>query len=136
MEFFESPAVNRAAKVKVLEDIFPTEAHGLVRNLFLLLLERRRFHQVRDVITVFRELALEDRGIAVARVETAVELTQQEEQLVRQRLASVIGKQVEVLTRVNPEIIGGIVAQVGDDLIDGSVRSQLAALRRRMVHQV
>lgn len=134
MEFFESPAVNRSAKVKVLEDILPADDQVLIRNLLLLLLERRRFYQVQDVIEMFRELALEHRGIAVARVETAVELTHDEETLVKERLSTVLGKQVEVLARVNPDIIGGIVAQVGDELIDGSVRTQLAALRRRMVH--
>jgi F-type H+-transporting ATPase subunit delta len=134
MEYFESPAVGRSAKVKALEDILPNDDQVLVRNLLLLLLERRRFHQVQDVITMFRELVLEHRGIAVARVETAVELTPDEEMLIRERLSTVLGKEIEVLTRVNPDIIGGIVAQVGDELIDGSVRTQLAALRRRMVH--
>lgn len=134
MEYFASPAVSRGAKVEALGQMLPSEEQHLLRNLLLLLLERRRFHQIHDVATVFRELALVDQGIAVARVVTAVELTQDETTLVKQRLSEILGKQIEIVPQINPEIIGGIVAQVGDDLIDGSVRTQLAALRRQLVH--
>lgn len=134
MDFFVSPAVSRSAKVKALEDILPDEDQVLMRNLLLLLLERRRFHQIHDVIATFRELVLAERGIAVAVVTTAVELTEDERNLVRDRLGVLLDREIEVVPRVDPEIIGGVVAQVGDDLIDGSVRTQLVALRRQMAH--
>jgi F-type H+-transporting ATPase subunit delta len=52
---------------------------------------------------------------------------------VRQRLGQVVGKRVEIRTTVDPEIIGGIVARIGDELIDGSVIGQLRKLRARLV---
>jgi F-type H+-transporting ATPase subunit delta len=134
MEYFQSPAVPRQSKQATLTQMLPNENQVLLRNLLLLLLERRRFHQVHDVAEVFLQLVLEERGIAVARVTTAVELTADEQSLVRNRLSAILGKNVEILTHVNPEIIGGIVAQIGDDLFDGSVRTQLVALRRRLAH--
>lgn len=134
MEYFQSPAIPRQSKNATLTEMLPDENQVLLRNLLLLLLERRRFHRVHDVAQVFLELVLEARGIAVARVTTAVELTDDEKALVRTRLSEILGKNVEILTQVDPEIIGGIVAQVGDDLFDGSVRTQLISLRRRLVH--
>jgi F-type H+-transporting ATPase subunit delta len=132
MEYFQSPAVRRSSKEETLARMLPNENQVLLRNLLLLLLERRRFNQVHDVAAVFQELVLAQRGIAVARVVTAIELTEEEQQLVKNRLSEILGKQVEILTQVNPEILGGIVAQIGDDLFDGSVRTQLDTLKRRL----
>lgn len=132
MEYFQSPAIPRGSKVAALTEMLPDENQVLLRNLLLLLLERRRFHQIHDVAAVFQELALQERGIVVARVATAIELTDDEMSLVRVRLSEILGKQIEILPRVDPEIIGGIVAQIGDDLFDGSVRTQLASLKRRL----
>jgi F-type H+-transporting ATPase subunit delta len=132
MEYFLSPAVPRSSKVGALTEILPNENQVLLRNLLLLLLERRRFHQIHDVAAVFQELVLEARGVLVARVATAVELTEEEMGMVRERLSTILGKQIEILPQVKPEIIGGIVAQIGDDLFDGSVRTQLTMLKRRL----
>ncbi|TVR73155.1 MAG: ATP synthase F1 subunit delta [Sphaerobacteraceae bacterium] len=134
MDYFQSPAVRRSAKVEALTSMLPDESQVLLRNLLLLLLERRRFHQIQDVVAVFQSLVLEERGIAVARVATAVELTEEELEMVRGRLSTILNKQIEIVPQVNPEIIGGIVAQIGDDLFDGSVRSQLASLKRRLAN--
>jgi F-type H+-transporting ATPase subunit delta len=56
-------------------------------------------------------------------------------ELVRQRLGTLLGKQIEIRTVVDPNIIGGIIARVGDQLIDGSVIGQLRKLRERLVAQ-
>ena len=132
MEYFLSPAVPRSSKVDALTRMLPDENQLLLRNLLLLLLERRRFHQIHDVAAVFLELVLEQRGIVVARVATAIELTEDEMSLVKDRLSEILGKQIEILPQVDPEMIGGIIAQIGDDLFDGSVRTQLGLLRRRL----
>jgi F-type H+-transporting ATPase subunit delta len=131
--FFASPAVSRRVKLETIGRILPGDENQQVRNLVSLLLERDRFDLLPDIAEVFREMLLEARGIVVARVKTAVELTPDELALVQQRLGAILGRTVELRTEVDPEIIGGIVAQIGDDLLDGSVRTQLADLRRRLV---
>ena len=76
---------------------------------------------------------LERRGIAVAYVTTAVPLNEEEQAAVQRRLGALIGKQIELRAEVDPNIIGGIVARVGDQLIDGSVLNQLRRLRERLI---
>ena len=132
MEYFLSPAVRQSSKEDALERMLPDESQLLLRNLLLLLLERRRFHQVDDVIATFRELVMESRGIAIARVKTAIELSPDEQEQVRSRLGEILNRQIELIPQVDPEIIGGIVAQIGDDMLDGSVRSRLDQMRRGM----
>jgi F-type H+-transporting ATPase subunit delta len=81
---------------------------------------------------MFRDAALDELGIVVAEVTTAAPVEKQAETAIRQRLSSLVGKQVELRTEVDPSIIGGIVARIGDQLIDGSVSNQLRRLRDRM----
>ena len=78
------------------------------------------------MLEVFNHLQLEDDGVAIADVTTATPLDADSENLVEQQLSELIGKKLEVRYHVDPSIIGGLVAQVGDTLVDGSVSSQLA----------
>ena len=77
-------------------------------------------------------MVLQDRGVVIADVTTAVELEAAEADKVRERLTQMVGKVVQIRTHVNPDIIGGIVIRMGDTLIDGSVRTQLRQLRQSM----
>lgn len=131
-EFFESPAVPESAKSDSLVQELPGEARQYIRNFALLLLERGRLHQLPDIVEEFDRLVLEDRGIAIADVTTAVSLTDQEASLVERRVEQIISKKVQMRPHVDPDIIGGVVVRIGDMLIDGSVQTQLRALRQQM----
>src|SRR6185312_4135312 len=131
-EFFEHPAVSPEAKQSALRTMITGDDQDSVRNLMLLLLERDRLQQLPQIVEVFHSLVLEDRGVAIANVTTAIELQPDELELIRARLQPIIGKQIQIKTEVDPAIIGGIVVRVGDMLLDGSVRTQLKQLRQRM----
>jgi F-type H+-transporting ATPase subunit delta len=73
-----------------------------------------------------------ERGIAHAAVTTAVPLSEAEARAVAERLSEISNRQVVVERLVDEGIIGGLIARIGDKLIDGSTRSQLAALKRRL----
>ncbi len=117
------------------EDVLSRTLAGispLALNFARLLVQRRRVALAPHVTDFFRELADAYRGIAHAEVVTAVEVGDAERQLIAQRLSKITGKQVQIETRVDPSIIGGVVARVGDRLIDGSARTRLLALRHRL----
>jgi F-type H+-transporting ATPase subunit delta len=132
--FFENPAIPTEAKQRVIEDVLAAPDQLYARNFALLLLERRRLLELPEVTRVFHNIVLEDRGIAIAEVTTAVELKPEEQQAVEQQLAQLIDKEIVLRPQVDPAIIGGIVARVGDHLIDGGVRTQLTQLRRRLIN--
>lgn len=127
--FLTDPNVREALKHEAIQRLFPGEQQWLARNLGRMLVDRRRLDAAPGILEVYRDLVLEARGIAIADVTTAVELSEREQAEVRERLGRIIGKQIELRTRVDPSIIGGLVARVGDELIDGSVATQLRALR-------
>lgn len=104
----------------------------LAANLVRILGDRDKAHLGRDVFIAFQEMANERRGIAHATVTTAVPLSDSERDAIAKRLSEMTGKQVDVTAVVDESIIGGVIARIGDQLIDGSTRTRLVALKRRL----
>jgi len=125
---FTSPVVPRERKEEMILGAFP-EMEAQVRNFLVLLVRQDRLNLLPDILTTFRALLNEQRGIQVVEVITAEPLEPAERDQVAARLAQHLGHQVVVETRVDPNIIGGLVARVGDKVLDGSVRGRLDRLR-------
>jgi F-type H+-transporting ATPase subunit delta len=130
-EVLTSPKIGRADKLSLITAALQG-AQPETLNLATLLLDRGRLAIAPEMARMFRDAALAELGIVVAEVTTAAPVDKQAEAAIRQRLSSLVGKQVEVRTEVDPSIIGGIVARIGDQLIDGSVSNQLRRLRDRL----
>jgi F-type H+-transporting ATPase subunit delta len=123
--------VSTADKLKLAENALK-DVDPLVLNLARLLVHRGRTSLASQIAEAFQELADAERGIAHAVVTTAVPLSEDEKTAVAARLGEITGREVAVETEVDEGIIGGLVARIGDKLIDGSTRSQLASLRQRL----
>jgi F-type H+-transporting ATPase subunit delta len=121
-----------SVKRELVERVFGGSIRPLAQNFLLLLIQRGRLDLLDAIIAYYRELVDEERGIARARVTTAVPLDDTERERVAQRLAAITGKQIRLETTVDPSILGGLIARIGDKLIDGSARTRLVALRRRL----
>lgn len=129
--YLESPNASVSEKLKFL-DAALAENSTEARNLAHLLLHRQRLDIVPEMVRIFQEEVLAERGIAIAEVTTAEPLDERAQAVVRNQLRQLVGKEIELRTRVDPAIIGGIIARVGDQLIDGSVINQLRRLRARL----
>ena len=126
-----SPKISQAQKMSLIQEAL-RGAQPEAINLATLLLDRGRLSIAPEMAELFRDAALSELGIVVARVTTAEPINPQAEAGIRQRLNSLVGKQVEIRSDVDPSIIGGVVARIGDQLIDGSVSNQLRRLRTRL----
>jgi F-type H+-transporting ATPase subunit delta len=101
----------------------------LVMNLARLLVAKGRVGIASQVAEAYRDLVDEHSGVAHATVLTAVPLADAEQRAVEERLSQITGKKVIAHLEVEPAIVGGLVARIGDRLIDGSTRSKLLALK-------
>ena len=126
-----SPVIPPDRKLAALRELLPG-VPSQVSNFLGILAHRDRLELIPGVAAQFRRLANEERGIAVAQVTTAIALDQAQRDLIAARLSARIGRQIMLEERVDPSILGGVVAQIGDDVIDGSVRGRLERLRRRL----
>jgi F-type H+-transporting ATPase subunit delta len=105
-------------------------------NLFRLLRRKARLSLGPSIASYLHELVDEDRGVLRAVVTTAVELDDERVQRVRDQIATRTGQQVEVETRVDPAVLGGMVIRIGDQLVDGSTRGRLRKLRESLERAV
>ncbi len=129
---FTSPTVAPADKRNALDRLLP-DASPVVRNFLHIVADRDRLDQVPGIAEALHDAVNRQRGIVTAEVTTAVQLDAEMERTVTQRLAAYLNKQpnqVALKTRLDPNIIGGVVARVGDRVIDDSVRGRLERLRR------
>lgn len=126
------PSIGLGAKRAALETLAgPLSPEVLF--LVNLLLERKRTDLLPQVAEAFADRVRQHRGIEMAEVTTAVPLGAAEQTLVVERLEQYLKGRVDLTTRVDPAIIGGVVVRVGDQLFDASVRGKLEQLRRRLV---
>jgi F-type H+-transporting ATPase subunit delta len=129
--FLAAERVLEADKRRLLEralDISP-----LAMNVALMLLQRGRLPLAPQILAAYDRLLDEQRGIVNAEVTTAVPLDDGARQMVSERLRQLTGaNEIRITTRIDPSLIGGMVARVGDRLIDGSTRTRLIQLKRAL----
>ena len=86
-----------------------------------------------NAIERLSEVASRRRGQSVARVTTAVALTAEQEQRLTEVLGRIYGRTVGLQVTVDPSVLGGLIVQVGDEVIDGSIAHRLEVAGRRLV---
>jgi F-type H+-transporting ATPase subunit delta len=101
-------------------------------NLLFLLGDRNRLGYLAAVVDTFRELAERHLGRLRAKVTSAVKLDDQAAQAIADELSRKHGAQILLDRAVDPALLGGVVAQVGSLVYDGSVRTQLEDLRKQL----
>lgn len=131
----ENPVFKPTEKRAVLEGLLPRVAPTTaVQRFVLLLLERRRIALLPAIAQAYQDMADAHVGRVRATVTSAEPLSAASLDRVRRSLEQRTGKKVIVEAAVDPELIGGLVAQVGDLVLDGSVRTQLADLRAKLLN--
>jgi F-type H+-transporting ATPase subunit delta len=131
----ENPVFKPSEKRSILEKVLPRVAPSRhVQSFALLLLERGRISALPAIARAYRELTDAHAGRVRASVVSAQPLGAAELERVRRSLERRTGKKVILEASVDPDLIGGLVSRVGDLVLDGSVRTQLAALRDRLLN--
>ena len=134
-ELLRNPQVDHRVKASALEELLGGEEE-LVRNFLLLLAEKNRAGEVEEIARDFERLVAEGEGILDVEVTTAVELSDEEAREVIEQIEKASGRKVEATRNVDPDLIGGLVLQVGSLRLDASVRGRLNRLRQDLVKGV
>jgi F-type H+-transporting ATPase subunit delta len=105
---------------------------GLISNFFKLIARNRRLFAASDMIKGFRALLARERGEVNADVTSAHPLTPDQMNLLSDSLKAQVGKNVKIATRVDPNLLGGLIVKVGSKMIDSSLRTKLDNLKVAM----
>ncbi|MCI0437834.1 MAG: ATP synthase F1 subunit delta [Chloroflexi bacterium] len=134
-EFLDAPQVTARQKVEVIRSTLGDRVDGLALNLLGLLASRSNAQYIPDIAEQYQAMLDRYRGIERGEVVSAVPLDNEQYGKVTEMLRGIVGKEVRLSSRVEPAILGGIVARVGDRVIDGSTRTRLQEMRRELARR-
>ncbi len=123
------PAAKRQA---IVEDLLGGKATPTTTQLVSMVVGSGRGRELPAIIDRLVARASSSKNLEVAEVRTAVALTADQQDRLRAALVNATGKQVNLKVVVDPSVIGGVVATVGDTVIDGSVRTRIDQLKSRL----
>jgi F-type H+-transporting ATPase subunit delta len=130
------PKISAKRKETAIRQALASRVLPTSLNLALLIVQRELVDYMQNIATALDSLVLDYRNQAVAEVITAAPLDEKQQALVKKALERSTGKNIVMQTRVDPSILGGIVARVGDQVIDSSVRYRLASLQQSLLTKV
>jgi len=126
-----NPQLDPRAKAQALEDVLGG-ADELLRNFLLLVVEKHRGAQLREIHREFERLMAQEEHRLTVELTTAYELSDDDARQIVGQIEQASGRPVDATRNVDPELIGGIVLQAGSLRVDASVRGRLERLRREL----
>ena len=127
-----SPAIPRKERLEMIDQAFGRAVDVNVVSFVKLLCEKGYLHLFTECYDEFRKLYLDFTGTVRARVTSAVELTESEKIRVQEKLHTLTGQSAMIRYTVDPAILGGIIIETDDRIIDGSVRRRLKEIKEVM----
>ena len=130
---FDSPAIARDTKERVLSELLSRyPVRKTAENFLRVLLQHNRIRYFDQIFDGYVKTVDERRGVVTAMVIAASPLTGGQLAGLRKSLSQATGKTVKLDVKMNPDLLGGLVVQVGSTVYDGSIRKQLAEMRRHL----
>jgi F-type H+-transporting ATPase subunit delta len=127
------PAISREERWQLIVRVFEGRASKLMMNFMGLANEKDRLHMLPAIAGAYDDLLDEQYGKVEVDVTVAEKLGAEQMETVRSKISAALKRDAVVHQYVDPSIIGGLILRVQDQLIDGSVRAQLTAMRRRLL---
>ena len=127
-----SRAIDRETRLKIVDDTFGNHVHPYVTNFMKLLVQREHFDAFLLCAQWFHQRYNDDNGIVEARVTSAVALEENELTALRVKLAHISGRQVKLITAVDPSLIGGVRVEMDGRRYDNTIQDRLGRLKRSL----
>lgn len=134
--FLSSPVLKREKRRESLEKILRGRTSDLLVDSLQVVNMKDRLAILPQIIEVYHEKHRDQLGQVEVRITTAVELTEAQRDNVRERARITTGKEAYLVEKVDPDLLGGLVVQVGDQKIDMSVRRDLELLSARFAERL
>lgn len=132
-KFLKSPIYGRDEQEKAIGAIAQKTGFGaLTTNFLLLVAKNRRLFALEDMIAAFAANAARHRGEISAEATTAAPMNGDQEKALRMEIEAMVGKAVNLDTKVDPDLLGGLVVKIGSKMIDSSLRTKLNRLKTVM----
>ncbi len=135
-EVFRTPKINKEERKDIINNVFKDKVSKEVMNFMKILIDKRRGAAVDGIYNEYVSMVDEKKGVVKAVVESAVELTSEEQAALTEKLAKVTEREVKLTCVVKPAVIGGLIVRIGDKVIDGSVKSRLDIMKDNLAQLI
>jgi F-type H+-transporting ATPase subunit delta len=133
LEVFRNPTIPYEQKRRVLDTLVErTRVRQTTANFLQVLLRNHRLSELREINLRFAQELDDRRGVVVAKVTTARNVSEADRVRLADKLSDMTGRRVRLQFDVDDELIGGVVTRIGSTVYDGSVRTQLERIKLRM----
>lgn len=123
------PHISLSIKKSIMEKLLGEDFGEVTRRFFYLLIDRKRENLLPLIQREFSRLADEARQVVEAKVASAIELSTSQLDDLKNSIKKMTGKDVRIISEVRPELIGGVLVQVGDRVMDGTIAHALNRMR-------
>ena len=131
--FFEAPQISNKEKIDFAQRMMEGQVSDLVQDFITILLRKRRIGLVTEIIEIFLERVDIELGIQEVQVISAIKLSDELRHQLSEKLEQITGKKIRMKNRVDTHIIGGVIVNFHNTMIDGSFRSRLSDIREKLL---
>lgn len=128
-ELYTSPQILREEKKKVINEVFGNELSPVLINLLYLLIDKRRTREIYGIVKQYVKLVDKHRGVVSGMMYLAQPCSEAIREKVEAKLSEITEKNIRLKVVVDPTIVGGVKVQVGDQVVDTTIATQLSDLR-------
>lgn len=133
--FLSHPSFSKDAKKEMLEEIFKDKISQNILNFLSILLDRNRIFALGAILHSLKSMMDKKHNLLVIRAVSAIEISEDLKQKLKQKLETICEKQVNLETHTDESLIAGMVLKIGDKTIDGSIKSKLENLKRALIQK-
>ena len=131
-----SRAIERDARLKVVQDTFAGQVHPYVLNFMKLLVQKEHFDAFEMCCQWFHQRYNDDYGIVEAHATSAAALSESEQAALKARLEEISGRKVDLIVAVDPSLIGGVRVEMDGKRYDNTIQNRLGRLRQSLVQRL
>jgi len=132
LSLLSSPAISRKERMNALNAAFEGKVPLTVLTLERMMIFRGHAKEIPEMGDAFRDMVMASRGEKVARVVSAVEMTDEQKRTLAEKLGAKFGGTVKLECRVDPALLGGVRVEMDGRVLDGSVRTRLQEIKEVM----
>lgn len=126
------PRIKKADKLALMDTIWKPYVHATVFNFMKLLIKKRRMCELDAIYEQYVIEMNRIKGVYIAQIETAFQLDQKESDAMKERLEKLTGLKLVIENKINPQAIGGVLARIGDQVIDWRVSRILSTWNEKL----
>lgn len=128
-ELFRSPQISSDERKAMLVEVFGPKVSTEMLNFLRILVDKGRCSEIFGISESFMSLSDKHNGIVHVIAESAVPMDEKEIDALKAKLSSELNSKIEIINKINPEVMGGLTLKIGDKVIDGSVKKKLNDIR-------